>query len=107
MKIKTLFQQLLRSLRNFPVEAAMGVVFFMIALLYTDKHVFNDAAAGILNTVSDDVLFLFIPLVVLSFWLQRCWLWETGKWKIVLLLPMRCMLLPRRPLVCSSPVCSI
>ena len=88
MKIKTLFQQLLRSPRNFPVEAVMGVVFFVIAFLYTDRHVFNDAATGILNIVSDDVLFLFIPLVVLAFWLQRVnrWLYYASLLLIVPLL---------------------
>lgn len=88
MKLKTLFLQLLKSPRNFPVEAALGVVFFLIAFFHTDEHVFNDIAAGMLKIVNDDVLLLFIPLVILVFWLQRVnrWLYYASFFLIIPLL---------------------
>ena len=54
-KLKSLLQLFVQSPRRFPVEAALGVVFFVIAVC--DYH--------------DDILWLFVPLVALSFWLQR------------------------------------
>ena len=88
MKLKTLFLQLLKSPRNFPVEAALGIVFFLIAFFHTDRHVFNDIAEGMLNIVSDDILLLFVPLVILAFWLQRVnrWLYYASFFLIIPLL---------------------
>ena len=57
-RLKTLLQQLLQSPRRFPVEAALGVVFFMIAW---DNY--------------DDILWLFVPLMALTFWLHRVNRW--------------------------------
>lgn len=62
-RLQSLLQQLLRSPLRFPVEAALGVVFFFIACVNLDSNVWGG--------VSTDILWLFIPLVVLSFWLQR------------------------------------
>ena len=62
-KLQSLLQQLLLSPKRFPVEAAMGVVFFFIACVNLDSNVWGG--------VSTDILWLFIPLLAFSFWLQR------------------------------------
>ena len=62
-KLKNLFQQLLQSPRRFPVEAALGLAFFIIGVLDLNKNLFAPLNA--------DILWLFAPLVVFSFWLQR------------------------------------
>ena len=65
-------QQLLRSPREFPVEAAMGVVFFLIAALHTSS---SQWAVKIADYLQDDVLALFVPLIVLTFRLHRVNRW--------------------------------
>ena len=65
-------QQLLRSPREFPVEAAMGVVFFLIAALHTSS---SQWAVKIADYLQDDVLVLFVPLIVLTFRLHRVNRW--------------------------------
>ena len=71
-KLKSLLQQLLQSPRHFPVEAALGVVFFIIAVLNTEAILScSKDSLRPKSVVNDDILWLFIPLVVLSFWLQR------------------------------------
>lgn len=59
MKLKTLLQQLLQSPVRFPVEAVLGLVFFVIAVRHNNF------------SFTDDVLWLFVPLLVLSFVLHR------------------------------------
>lgn len=66
-KLKSLLQQLLRSPQRFPVEAALGLVFFVIAVLSIENKLWSG--------VSEDILLFFIPLVVFSFWLQRINRW--------------------------------
>ena len=66
-KLKSLLQQLLRSPQRFPVEAALGLVFFVIAVLSIENKLWSG--------VSKDILLFFIPLVVFSFWLQRINRW--------------------------------
>ena len=61
-KFKSLFQQILRSPQRFPVEAALGVVFFFIAALNSGSQDWTD--------VNEDIRLFFVPLVTLSFWLQ-------------------------------------
>ena len=63
MKLKTLLQQMLQSPVRFPVEAALGLVFFVIAVCHNNF------------SFTDDVLWLFVPLLVLSFVLQRVNRW--------------------------------
>lgn len=58
-KLKNLLQQLLQSPRRFPVEAALGLVFFIIGVLDLNKNL-----SAPLNA---DILWLFAPLVVFSF----------------------------------------
>ena len=74
-KLKTLLQQLLRSPRHFPVEAALGVAFFIIAVLNLESSSFGEKASTIKGIFNMDILFLFVPLVALSFWLQRVNRW--------------------------------
>ena len=66
-KLKSLLQQLLRSPQRFPVEAALGLVFFVIAVLSIENKLWSG--------VSEDILLFFIPLVVFSFWIQRINRW--------------------------------
>ena len=74
-KLKTLLQLLLRSPRRFPVEAALGVVFFVIAVLNTEKAEWHDLTARIGSVVNSDILWLFVPLMALTFWLHRANRW--------------------------------
>ena len=55
-QVKTIVMQLLRSPLKFPVEAAMGLAFFVIAVSYTGH-----------TSDGDDILWLFVPLMVLTF----------------------------------------
>lgn len=41
-KVKTILQQLLQSPRRYPVELALGVVFFIIAVWDSETHVWNE-----------------------------------------------------------------
>lgn len=68
--LKTLWQQLLRSPRQFPVEMALGVAFFIIAVWHTESLNW-DENMQVKSAVNDDILSLFGPLVALTFWLQR------------------------------------
>jgi len=61
--LKSLMRQLLSSPKNFPVETALGVAFFIISVLDMEK---------VINT---DICWLFVPLLTLSFWLRRVNRW--------------------------------
>ena len=74
-KLKGLVQQLLRSPRRFPVEMALGVVFFIIAVWNTETSAWNGTLAQRESDVNGDILWLFVPLTVLSFWLRRVNRW--------------------------------
>ncbi|MBR1882132.1 MAG: DUF4153 domain-containing protein [Muribaculaceae bacterium] len=75
MKLKSLLLQLLRSPREFPVEAAFGLVFFGIAAWHSEKAVWSENVAAMVSGVNADVLWLFAPLVVLTFWLGKVNRW--------------------------------
>lgn len=60
-KLQILWQQLLRSPKRFPVEAALGVVFFLLTVI---------GCEGIRMNEVGPVLLCFIPLVAISHWLQ-------------------------------------
>ena len=62
-KINKLIRQLLRSPLRFPVEAALGLVFFCMAACCSESYMSNEKMEAI--------LWLFVPLVALSFWLRR------------------------------------
>ena len=81
-KLKNLFQQLLQSPRRFPVEAALGLVFFIIGVLDLNKN--------LLAPLNADILWLFAPLVVFSFWLQRVNRWAYLA-SFFLFLPLMCL----------------
>ena len=70
-KLKSLIQQLLQSPRRFPVEFALGIVFFIIAVWDLQLSTSNMSATRVESTVNGDILWLFAPLMVLTFWLHR------------------------------------
>ena len=75
-KIKNILLQLLQSPRKFPVEAAMGFAFFCISVqanyIYTGLNAVTDTYLIGINT---DILWLFVPLLVLTFWLHKVNRW--------------------------------
>lgn len=74
-KLKTLLKQLLQSPRRFPVEMALGIAFFVIAVWHSESSTWNESVARMVIDVNDDILWLFVPLMVLTFWLQRVNRW--------------------------------
>ena len=74
-KVKTILQQLLQSPRRFPVELALGVVFFIIAVWDSETHVWNEKTAEYVSAVNGDILWFFVPLMALTFWLHRVNRW--------------------------------
>ena len=74
-KLKSLLQQLLLSPRRFPVELALGVVFFIIAVWDSETHVWNEKTAEYESAVNGDILWFFVPLMTLTFWLHRVNRW--------------------------------
>ena len=73
--LKSMLQLLLQSPRRFPVEAALGVVFFIIGIWDIETSEWSDVTRRIESGVNGDILWLFVPLVVLSFWLHRVNRW--------------------------------
>ncbi|MBO7608877.1 MAG: DUF4153 domain-containing protein [Muribaculaceae bacterium] len=74
-KLKTLLQLLLQSPKKFPVEAALGVAFFIIAVCHTDSSFWFRDTSQTASAVNSDILWLFIPLMSLTFWLHRVNRW--------------------------------
>ena len=74
-KLKSLLQQLLQSPRRFPVEFALGIVFFIIAVWDSESSTWNQATGRMESAVNGDILWLFVPLMVLTFWLHRVNRW--------------------------------
>ena len=74
-KLKTMMQQMLQSPRRFPVEMALGVVFFIIAVWFSETNAWNEATKHWESGVNDDILWLFVPLMALTFWLHRVNRW--------------------------------
>ena len=74
-KIKNIIVQLLRSPREFPVEAAMGFAFFCISAWHTEKARWVEATGEYTSGINADILMLFIPLLVLTFWLHKVNRW--------------------------------
>ena len=75
VKLKTLLKQLLQSPRHFPVEFVMGIAFFVIAVIDSETSVWNKATAHVESAVNGDILWFFVPLLVLTFWLHRVNRW--------------------------------
>jgi hypothetical protein len=74
-KLKSLWQLLLQSPRRFPVELALGVVFFIIAVWDTETREWNEKALQFESEVNGDILYFFVPLMTLTFWLHRVNRW--------------------------------
>lgn len=74
-KLKTLLQQLLQSPRRFSIELALGVVFFVIAVWDSESSAWNETKGQMESSVNGDVLWLFVPLMALTFWLHRVNRW--------------------------------
>ena len=74
-KLKSLIQQLLQSPRRFPVEFALGIVFFIIAVWDNETNHYNEALKQWESDVNGDILWLFAPLMVLTFWFHRVNRW--------------------------------
>ena len=70
-KLKTLLQQLLQSPRRFSIELALGVAFFVIAVWDSESSAWNETKGQMESSVNGDVLWLFVPLMALTFWLHR------------------------------------
>ena len=74
-KLKTIWQQLLQSPRRFPVELALGVAFFIIAVCDSETCEWSEKTAQMESAVNGDILWLFVPLMALTFWLHRVNRW--------------------------------
>ena len=74
-KLKSLLQQLLQSPRRFPVELALGVVFFIIAVWDSETREWSEKTAEYVSAVNGDILWFFEPLMALTFWLHRVNRW--------------------------------
>ena len=74
-KLKSLLQQLLQSPRRFPVESALGVVFFIIAVWDSERREWSEKAGEFVSAVNGDILWFFVPLMALTFWLHRVNRW--------------------------------
>ena len=74
-KIKNILRQLLHSPLEFPVEAAMGFMFFLISAWHTGHNKWNEAVGAFESGVNVDILWLFVPLMVLTFWLHKVNRW--------------------------------
>ena len=74
-KLKWLWQLLLQSPRRFPIELALGVAFFVIAVCDAETAVWDDKVARMVSAVNGDILSLFVPLMALTFWLHRVNRW--------------------------------
>ena len=74
-KIKTLLQQLLLSPKKFPVEAALGLAFFLISAWHLHTAEWSNVTGRMEGDLNADILWLFVPLIVLSFWLRKVNRW--------------------------------
>lgn len=74
-KIRTILKQLLRSPLEFPVEAAMGLLFFLISAWHTGHAEWDEVKGEMASGVNADILMLFVPLLVLTFWLHKVNRW--------------------------------
>ena len=74
-RFKSILKQLLHSPLEFPVEAAMGFLFFFISVWHTSHAEWNDLTGELTSVVNVDILWLFVPLLVLTFWLHKVNRW--------------------------------
>ena len=74
-RIKDVVKQVLRSPQEFPIETAMGFIFFCISAWHTSHSEWNDTTGELASGVNVDILWLFVPLLVLTFWLHKVNRW--------------------------------
>ena len=74
-KLKTILQLLLQSPKRFPVEMALGIAFFVIAVWDSESSTWNEVNKQWESAVNGDILWLFVPLMALTFWLHRVNRW--------------------------------
>ena len=74
-KLKNILRLLLRSPREFPVEAFMGLAFFTIAAWNTGYAQWDEVLHQSVSGINEDILMLFVPLLVLTFWLHKVNRW--------------------------------
>ena len=60
---------------EFPVEAAMGFAFFCISAWHTSHAKWDSLVGDNVSGVNVDILLLFVPLLVLTFWLHKVNRW--------------------------------
>ena len=74
MKFKKI-RELLRCPKELPVETALCLTFFMIAVFHTATEHWDEETGVMLSAVNGDILMLFVPLFVLTFYLHRVNRW--------------------------------
>ena len=74
-KLKTILQLLLQSPKRFPVELVLGIAFFVIAVWDSETNAWNEVTKQWESAVNGDILWLFVPLMALTFWLHRVNRW--------------------------------
>ena len=74
MKLKKI-RELLRCPKELPVETALCLTFFMIAVFHTATEHWDGETGVMLSAVNGDILMLFAPLFVLTFYLHRVNRW--------------------------------
>ena len=74
-RLKNILKQLLHSPLKYPVEAAMGLLFFFISAWHTSHAEWNGITREYESVVNVDILWLFVPLLVLTFWLHKVNRW--------------------------------
>ncbi len=74
-RIKDILKHLLHSPLEFPVEAAMGFVFFCISAWHIRHNAWDEVAGDYISGINADILWLFVPLLVLTFWLHKVNRW--------------------------------
>ena len=74
-RIMNILKHLLHSPLEFPVEAAMGFLFFFISAWHTSHAEWNDYTGELTSGVNVDILWLFVPLLALTFWLRKVNRW--------------------------------
>ena len=72
---KSLLLQLIHSPKEFPVEALLGLSFFVISFWHSEYAIWDEKTASMVSGVNADILWFFIPLVVLTFWLGKVNRW--------------------------------
>ena len=65
----------MQSPRRFPVEFALGVAFFIIAVWDSETHAWNEVTRQYESSINGDILWFFVPLMALTFWLHRVNRW--------------------------------